>query len=148
MSGKNGNARPVMTVPHASSWHTCPPGKMGFPTSSSAKMLPTLHMSTSGPYRSAPSSSSGGLGCRCQCGVQILTCCAQTWTKAPSLETVLTAGPHQLSSMLLDGKAMTQAQPSWHDPYSLKTTKAPADLAPILCCGNHANTKDEGYQSK
>lgn len=37
------------------------PRKIGCPMSSSAKMHPTLHMSTSVPYTSAPSSSSGGL---------------------------------------------------------------------------------------
>ena len=36
------------------------PGKRGRPSSSSAKMQPTDHRSTSGPYRVAPSSSSGG----------------------------------------------------------------------------------------
>lgn len=37
------------------------PGKSGLRVSSSAKMQPTLQLSTAGPYCSAPSSSSGGL---------------------------------------------------------------------------------------
>ncbi|KAJ0454114.1 hypothetical protein HanIR_Chr15g0736541 [Helianthus annuus] len=37
------------------------PGKIGFPCSSSAKIHPTDHMSTAGPYFVVPSSNSGGL---------------------------------------------------------------------------------------
>lgn len=37
------------------------PGKIGFPCRSSAKMQPTDHISTAGPYLVVPSSNSGGL---------------------------------------------------------------------------------------
>ncbi len=53
-----------MTAWIFSSWSISSlPGKMGLPTSSSAKMQPTLHMSISVLYSSAPRSSSGGLHC-------------------------------------------------------------------------------------
>jgi hypothetical protein len=37
------------------------PGKIGFPWRSSAKIQPTDHISTAGPYFVVPSSNSGGL---------------------------------------------------------------------------------------
>ena len=37
------------------------PGKIGFPWRSSAKIQPTDHISTAGPYFVAPRSNSGGL---------------------------------------------------------------------------------------
>jgi len=37
------------------------PGNIGFPLRSSAKIQPTDHMSTAGPYFVLPSSNSGGL---------------------------------------------------------------------------------------
>lgn len=69
--GSSGKEGMLVSVGHPStvqidlSWFVSSfPGNRGLPVKSSAKIQPTLHMSTSGPYFVAPSRSSGGLQTR------------------------------------------------------------------------------------